>query len=438
MIQQPLPPIAKLLAYLLLSIAGTSLANAATLPCLTKDKLPATSGIVVNVATEAALQSAVGNLQPNTTILLAPGTYNLSNTLYIRKANISLRGDGTQCDKVILVGKGMDNANYGNVPHGVWSDALNLSVMNLTIKNVYFHSINLNAGAQSPKIESVQLLNSGEQFIKSNPTSYGIGVDNGSVKNSRFAYEAGTPTTDHGGGGVGYTNGVDVHAGDNWLISGNRFENFHTPDSSTSWWNPAILMWNGASGTIAENNVFVNVDRAIAYGLFERGEGADHRGGIIRNNMIYLTPGLFSAARKADSDAAILVWSSPGGTVVAHNTVLSNGNLNKSIEFRFDTTGAQALNNLVDIAIGSRGGVYSQQGNLTAATSALFVNPTDGDLHLKSTASAAIDKVSPVSAALIDFDSQARPGTGLVDAGADEYGAMSPPMPPTNPRGQQI
>src|SRR3990167_9313899 len=298
--------------------------------CLAKTDLPAISGTVVTVANATELASAVSNLQDYTTILLKPGNYNLTNTLYIRKRDVSIRGDGTNCEQVALIGGGMDNASYGNVPHGIWSDAANLTITNLTIRDVYQHGIVFNAGAQSPIVNSVRILNTGQQLIKSNPTQYGIGVDNGTVINSYFAYTNGTPTTDHGSG-IGYTNGIDIHAGKNWKIAGNRFESFHTPDSSAWWWNPAILVWNGASGTIVENNIFSNVDRAIAFGLMERSGSYDHQGGIIRNNMAYYAPGLFSSTRIADSDAAFIIWNSPGSAVI-HNTILTNGNLNKSIE----------------------------------------------------------------------------------------------------------
>lgn len=405
--------------------------------CQSKANLPAISGTIVNVTNATELQSAVSNLQDNTTILLKAGTYNLSNTLYIRKMNVVLRGDGTSCDQTVLVGKGMDNASYGNVPHGIWSDSVNLTIMNLTVRDVYQHGIIFNAGAQSPTINSVQILNTGQQFLKSNPTQYGVGVDNGIVKYSYFAYTNGTPSTDHGSG-VGYTNGIDVHAGKNWKITGNRFESFHTPDSSAWWWNPAILMWNGASGSIVENNVFINVDRAIAFGLMERSGNYDHQGGVIRNNMIYYAPGLFSANRKYDSDGAIIVWNSPSSAVV-HNTILSNGNLNKSIEFRFDTAGGQATNNLVDAVIGTRNsGAFTQSGNHTSATTTMFQNASIGNLRLVSSATNVINKVNLHNLAITDIDGNAREGTSMVDIGAHEFGAISPPNPPSNIRADEV
>ena len=96
---------------------------------------------------------------------------------------------------------------------------------------------------------------------------------------------------------LGYTNGVSAHAADNWIIRGNVFKDFHTPDNSDYPWNPAVLMWNHSTNTLTERNTFINVDRAISYGLHDI-SGSDHSGGTIRNNFVYLEPGLMSAGEK--------------------------------------------------------------------------------------------------------------------------------------------
>src|SRR5690242_3380443 len=80
--------------------------------------LPPPSGTVVNVSTESQLQAAVASLTSGTTILIAPGTYTLTSTLYINGtfSNIALRGASGNADDVVLVGPGMSNANFGSVP----------------------------------------------------------------------------------------------------------------------------------------------------------------------------------------------------------------------------------------------------------------------------------------------------------------------------------
>jgi hypothetical protein len=52
----------------------------------------------------------------------------------------------------------------------------------------------------------------------------------------------------------------------------------------------------------------------------------------------------------------------------------------------------------------------------------MFVNPSAGDYHLKSTATRAIDQVKLFSHTVrFDFDSQIRPYGRGWDIGADEY-----------------
>src|SRR5262249_42086099 len=193
----------------------------------------------------------------------------------------------------------------------------------------------------------------------------------------------GPSTVDHGPG-AGYTDGISAHGVDGWIIRDNLFRNFHTQDSSPWKYNPVVLMWNHSSNTVVEGNTFINVDRAIALGLTNQATGFDHQGGIVRNNMVYLQPGLASAARIAGSDGQILVYDSPG-TKVYHNTVLTNGNSLKSIEVRWASTGVEFRNNLADAPLSARnGGVYTASNNYLSATAAMFLAPATGDLHLVS------------------------------------------------------
>ena len=390
--------------------------------------LPITGTRIVNVSTEPQLQTAMGNLQPGDTIVIANGTYNLTSTLYINgKDNVTIRGN-SGCDNVILVGKGMDNSNYGNVPLGIWSNSNNTTVAHLTIRDTWDNELIFNPGAQSPHVYSVKLLNAGSQFIKSNPTDgpNGIGVNNGVVEYSWLEYTNGPPATDHGAG-VGYTNGISAHAADNWIIRGNVFKNFHTPDTADYLWNPAVLMWNHSTNTLTERNTFINVDRAIAYGL-QNTSPPDHQGGTIRNNFVYLQPGLMSASRKSSSDGSIIVWGSPD-TKVYHNTVLANANIFYSIEFRFAvTTNGEARNNLADLPIHLRDSASAaMSGNLVTANSGMFVNPASANLHLLSTATSAIDQAPVLAAVSDDFDGEVRPQGAGYDIGADEFSSGPPP-----------
>ena len=403
-----------------LGIAGhVAGANVDTAP-----PLPAPAGSVVNVATEAQLQQAIGNLQSNTTIVIAPGTYNLSSTLWINGtfSNVAIRGATNNRNDVVLVGKGMTTASYGSVPHGIWTggNVQGVLIANLTIRSVYYHAVNFNAGTESPRLYNVRLLDAGQQLLKSNPDNSGGGVDGGVVEYSVFDYTSTSPTD--------YTNGVDVHSGRNWIIRNNLFRNIKAPAGPIA--GPAILMWNNAANTTVEGNTFINCQREIAMGLIERGSGAvDHSGGVVRNNFIYRTAGMVA-------DAAIMVNDSPN-TQVLHNTILVSGTYSQPVEYRFSgSTGVVIRNNVVDGNVVARDGATGTvSGNLTASA-AMFVNPTAGDLHLKSTATTAIDRAAALATVTQDFDGETRPSGAAPDVGADEYGSTTttPPAPPTNLR----
>ena len=97
---------------------------------------------VIWVSTQSALQSAFSNLQSGQTIVIEPGTYNLSSTLYIglnsNITNVTVRGSTDNFNDVTLLGNGMDNSSYGNVPMGIsiWN-AQNVTIADLSIGDVY-------------------------------------------------------------------------------------------------------------------------------------------------------------------------------------------------------------------------------------------------------------------------------------------------------------
>jgi len=391
--------------------------------------LPLTGVRIVNVATEPQLQTAIGNLTSGDTILLADGTYNLTSSLYVNgRNNVTIRGAAGSTN-VALVGKGMDNTNYGNVLFGIWSNATNTTIAHLTIRDTYDNEIIFNPGAQAPHVYCVRLLDAGSQFIKSNPTDVnaGVGVNNGIVEYSWFEY-TGSPPGDHGTR-VGYFNAISAHAAKNWTIRGNVFKNLHNPDTAAYLWNPAVLFWRHSSNTITEQNIFMNVDRAVAYGLDNTTPYLDHAGGVIRNNFIYLAPGLMSAGRTASSDGSIIAWNSPG-TLIDHNSVLLNSNEFYTVEFRFaTTTNGTARYNLGDAPIHLRdSAAASIAGNLLTARSGMFVNPATGDLHLLPSATNAIDKASSLVTITNDIDGDLRPKGARPDLGADEFTSSTPPV----------
>lgn len=390
-------------------------------PAVPPAPLPPPTGSVVVVSTVTQLRQAVASLTSNTTIVVAAGTYQLTAPLYINGTftNVGLRGATGNRDDVVVVGRGMTGANDGGVPFGIWvgGDVRGVTIAHLTIRDVFNHPIILNAGTESPLLHNVRLVNAGQQFVKANPDGTGGGVDNGIVEYSVIEYT--TTSRDD------YTNGVDVHSGNNWIIRHNLFRNIRAPQGQLA--GPAILMWNHATNSVVDGNTFINCHREIALGLIERTPD-DHVGGIVRNNFVYR-----SAA--SGGDAAILVADSPG-TQVLHNSLLVSGTYANAVEYRFaDTTGVTISFNAADARILARDGATSAvTGNYTMASAALFVNPANGDLHLRPTATVLLDQVaSPAPAAGFDWDGEARP-SGATDIGADEHRPSTPPSAPVNLR----
>ncbi|TMJ92835.1 MAG: hypothetical protein E6G67_14080 [Actinobacteria bacterium] len=283
--------------------------------------LPPPTGAVVQVSSEPELQAALQRLASNTTVVLAPGTYRLTSTLWINGsfADVGIRGATANADDVVLAGPGMTRAAYGRVPFGIWTggDVQRVTIANLTIRDVFHHPIIFNAGTQSPHVYNVHLVDAGQQFIKSNPDEAGGGVNDGVVEYSVIEY---TETAKDA-----YTNGIDVHRGANWIIRRNLFRNIVSPPGHLA--GPAVLMWNRSRDTLTEGNTFLNCARGIAYGLEQRADGFDHTGGIIRNNV-------FFRASTQPGDAGIIISQSPG-TEVVNNTVYVSRTYGTPIEYRF-------------------------------------------------------------------------------------------------------
>ncbi|MCP4305958.1 MAG: hypothetical protein GY788_14000 [bacterium] len=385
--------------------------------------LPAAAGPTVAVSTEPELQNAVASLVSGTTILVADGTYQLTNTLNFRGVNdVAIRSASGNRDAVIIEGRGMSNTSYGNVPHTMAVyDASDVVIADLTLRDAYFHLIQIHGEADADGVHmyNLHLVDAGEQFVKGstagNPGPY---ADDGIVECSLFEY------TDRAHSD--YTNAVDVLAGSGWIIRDNVFRRIRAPQGELA--GPAILMWRNSIDTIVERNLFVECDRAIALGLSSPDANSrdgettyDHQGGVIRNNMIY---------REGPGDIGISV-NYARDVEISHNTVILNGTFPwGAIEYRFGSTTARIFNNLTDAPIWQRNGAAaSQAGNLTNASLSWFVDPASADLHLMGTAVAAIDSVDTLATVTDDFDGHSRPVGAGTDAGADEYASAGSAHP---------
>ena len=397
--------------------------------------LPPPSGHTVTVSTVSALENAVNNAASGDTILLTDGTYPL-NGVYLRfdVPNVTLRSAGGNREAVILDGNYITTEIIQIV-------ASNITIANLTLREAYYHPIHVmstsGGNTLNTLIYNVHIIDPGEQAIKINPytgENASYFTDDGVIACSHIELtDAGRPHIRNNC----YTGGIDAHQSRNWVIRDNLIEGFWC-DSGLA--EHGIHLWRSSRDTLVERNELRNNARGIGFGLAESGSGVrtyadnpcpaandgyvDHYGGVIRNNFVFANSNALFASEYG-FDCGICLAQACGARVL-HNTVASTQVPFSSIEWRFDRTQADIINNLLSHNLRDRGGAATLSGNLENQALLLFADGATGDLHLTSGASAAIDQVAAPADVSDDFDGDARPIGAASDIGADEYG-VSPP-----------
>jgi len=361
--------------------------------------LPAATGTIINVNNQADLISQIDNAAPNTTILVAPGVYNMSRYLYITSAGVSLRGQTGNRDDVILDFGGMMSGHFGILIDG---DAHDITIADLTIRNATDHGVAM-SGNDRALLYNLHIYDINDQLVK--VSSSADGSADGVLACSRLEYTTTAPDN--------YTNGISAHNAHRWVVRDNEWVRILTNDGTPV---PAVLFWNGSSDTIVERNKFIDCGRGVALGL-----SSGHTGGIVRNNMF-----LFREAH----DVAIEL-SHASGWLVAHNTaVLLNPNpsLTWGMEARFGDTQGTFAYNLANMPIwlDRDGANATGTGNETSAQNSWFVDVNGGDLHVLAGTTAVIDQAAPLAQVPTDFDGDPRLIGTAPDIGADEVGIFMP------------
>ncbi len=397
--------------------------------------LPPPTGNIVSVSTVSELENAVNNAASGDTILLANGTYNL-NGVYLRfdTPNVTLRSASDNREAVILDG------NYVTTEI-IQIVASNITIANLTLQKAYNHPVHVMSTSGSDTLNTLiynlHIIDPGQQAIKINPyTGQNAAhfTDDGVIACSHIEL------TDAGRSHIRdncYTGGIDAHQSRNWVIRDNLIEGFWCSSGLSE---HGIHLWRSCRDTVVERNQLNNNARGIGFGLAESGSGirtyadtpcpsagggyVDHYGGVIRNNFVFANnSGLFASPDGFDCGICL---AQACGARVLHNTVASTQAPFSAIEWRFDHTRADIINNLLSHNLRDRGGTAALSGNLENQALSLFADGASGDLHLVSGASAAIDQAAAPADVTDDFDGDARPIGSASDVGADEYGAPPP------------
>lgn len=374
---------------------------------------PERTATVRRVGTTEALYDAVKDARPQTTILIERGEYRLNRSLDISTPHVVLRAADGDRNGVILRGSGITERQVGVA---ISVSAADVTIADLTVGWVGFHGIQVRGerGASRVMIHNVRVVDTGQQLIKGSTDGAQLHADGGVVECSTLEYTDHAPTD--------YTNGIDVLAGNDWIVRDNTIRNIRGVPNGAFKSGPAILFWANSRGTVVERNLIVDSFRGIAFGI---GPGAseglardhelfyDHQGGAIRNNIVInLNPW---ADEGIEANAA-------GPVAVDYNTVLTFGSLSWAISVRFPGTRALVRNNLTSKPpVRRNGGQFTGGGNVSGAKADWFVDVAHGDFALNGLTLTPVDAGMTVPEVNEDAARSSRVYGKAPDAGAFEF-----------------
>ncbi len=293
-----------------------------------------------------------------TVILIEPGLYSVTGRrLLIPRANITLLGLTGDPKDVIFDGGGMrDGIGFiFDVSHS------HITISGVTLRNVKNHLIQVRAekGASYFSLSNCIMQDSFEQMLKisgNSKDSKSPFSEHGKVTNCLFEYTKGI-------GPQYYIGGIDAHRSKSWVISNNIFRNIASPEKRVA--QHAVHFWRKSENTSVINNIIINSDRGIGFGLGN--SDFDHRGGLIKENFI------FNEGKKAHMSAnSGIILESASGAVVSDNHIYLFNDYPNAIEYRFASSRNNFItNNRSNRRITSRNDGQAKLNNNTQETAIL-------------------------------------------------------------------
>jgi len=307
--------------------------------------------------------------------------------------------------------------------------ASDFTLAEVTVTHAVDHCVHVTAPDGGPNVLNahfygVHFADCGEQFLKVNPPgARDAFVDNGIVECSSFTMtDAGRPYVERDPGGC-YTGGIDAHAARGWVVRQNTFRGIYCTGEGLA--EHAIHFWVGSRDTLVERNVIIDCARGVGFGLVDSGNTRDypddpfpglfigHFGGIIRNNVIVATIPYYDTGIELDQAR---------GSIVLHNTILESDSATgrySSIDARFANTDVTIRNNLVRRLTIRDGAATTSDHNLENVPLNYVIDATNGDAHLTTAATMAIDQGVTHTESGLDLDGDPH-NQGAPDLGADE------------------
>ena len=298
--------------------------------------------VLVTVSDTASLEKAVrrANRLGRVQILLSDGRYPLERALAITGDHVTLRSASGDPRKVVLHGIGMRRTP--SVQNLVEVSGQHVALIGLTLQDTPNHLVQLRGERNADHFSLVNcvLRDAYEQLFKvSSEPDAEPSADFGEVLDSTFEYTAGV-------GPNYYIGGIDLHSGKGWTIAGNVFRNIASPGDRVA--EHAIHLWKGSAANIVRDNLIVDSDRGIGFGLGEDWHRHNQGGEIVNNIIIDRRLGAPAA------DVGIGLENSPDTLVIGNFVYLAHGYPN-AIEYRFPRTSNVLISdNLTNKAIVGR------------------------------------------------------------------------------------
>lgn len=398
--------------HIVLAVLGILFAGAA----VAQQQSSVTVSTVEELLTAVSAANSAGG---HRRIQVTDGTYTLPDTLYINAPHISIAGLSGDRERVVIQGDAMSEfAQVGNIVRVAASHFL---LEHVTLQRAGWHAIQIigQSNADYPVIRDCILRDTFEQLLKVTVDLDDLSVtsDHGLVENCIFEYSAGI-------GPQWYIGGVNAHGSKHWTVRGNTFRSIISPSQQVAQF--AVHFWTDSAHNLVENNLIIDCDRGIGFGL----TGRPNTGGIIRNNMIF-----HSGEEGMFKDAGISLSESPGSKIY-NNSIFLDHDFPWAIDYRYSSTSNVLIaNNLTNKETVAREGASATLShNETGAQREWFVDALAGNLRLASAVAAVVDQGMWIEGLTSDFDGNFRPQGAGIDIGANEYSANVLPMPPTDVR----
>ena len=386
--------------------------------------LPPPEGEVISVGPDQAteLPDIVQSAAAGSTIVLEPGTYAVTRLFYMVTPSVTVRSSTGNPEDVIIDGGDLDSTLF-------FVQGTDVTLAELTLRHAPQHLVHVSGGGDG---DVTGVLGYRLHLIDPGLAAFKINTANDNFADAGTLACSTITLTDEGRPGLGESCGpagvLGVGVAD-WHIRDNRIEGFWCPSGDTF----AMSFIEGCADILIERNTIVDAAMGIRLGVHEfPPEGSrvhgdrpgcgdamfDHYGGVVRNNMITAT-GSEIAASEGGFYAGIALWK-VCGSVVVHNTVMSAVGAAASIEYRFERSQQEVLNNLVTHPFRDRDGAAAPMaGNMVLEDLAAFVDPLAGDAHLRPD-TAPIDAGVMLGEDAVTHDIDGDPRIGPPDVGADE------------------